>query len=128
MRAMREIEPPIHEEAYVLRPESRLRKLALNRLGYTKAFKSFRILHDYGQWLRDVWAKYALRELRSRTPEQRRKLDAALARWDRSDAEEMRVAAAAVRWAQEQVPDGTSPFELSEAIARLPEVGARELP
>src|SRR5690606_26441141 len=39
MRAMREVAPPVGEEAYVLRPESRLRKLALNRLGHQKAFK-----------------------------------------------------------------------------------------
>lgn len=128
MRAMRDVAPPVDEEAYVLRPESRLRKLALNRLGHTKAFKSFRIFHDHFQYLRDVFAKYALRELRSRTAEQRRKLDSALARWDRSDVVEMRVAAAAVRWAQRELPEGTSPAVLSRAIARLPEIGAEQIP
>lgn len=128
MRAMRDIEPPVDEEAYVLRPESRLRKLALNQLGHQKCFKSFRILHDHFQYLRDVWAKYALRELRSRTSEQRRKLDAALVRWDASDVVEMRIAAAAVRWAQRELPPGTSPAVLSKAIARLPEIGAGEIP
>ncbi len=128
MRAMRDVAPPVDEEAYVLRPESRLRKLALNRLGHTKSFKSFRIFHDHFQYLRDVWAKYALRELRSRTPEQRRKLDAALARWDGSDVVEMRVAAAAVHWAQRELPEGTSPAELSRAIARLPEIGTEQIP
>jgi hypothetical protein len=128
MRTMREIEPPVDEEAYVLRPESRLRKLALNKLGHGKCFKSFRILHDHFQYLRDVWAKYALRELRSRTPEQRRKLDAALARWEHSDVPEMQVALGAVRWAQRVLPEGTPPRKLSAAIARLPEIGAEELP
>lgn len=127
MRAMRDVEPPVDDEAYVLRPESRLRKLAMNRLGHQKCFKSFRIFHDHGQYLRDVWAKYALRELRSRTPEQRRKLDAALAAWARSDDVEMRVAAEAVRWAQRELPAGTAPAALSDAIAMLPDIGALEL-
>lgn len=127
MRAMREVAPPAGEEAYVLRPESRLRKLALNRLGHQKAFKSFRILHDHLQYLRDVWAKYALRELRSRTPEQRRKLDAALARWEGSDLVELRVAREAIRWAQRELPPGTPPARLATAIASLPELGAVEL-
>jgi hypothetical protein len=128
MRAMRDIEPPADEEAYVLRPESRLRKLALTQLGHGKSFKSFRILHDHFQYLRDVWAKYALRELRSRTPEQRRKLDAALRHWERSDVPELLVALGAARWAQRTLPEGTPPRELSAAIARLPEIGAEELP
>lgn len=127
MRAMRDIEPPVDEEAYVLRPESRLRKLALNRLGHIKCFKSFRIFHDHFQYLRDVWAKYALRELRSRTAEQRRKLDAALARWATSDVPELRVATHAVRWAQRELPEGTPPRVLAAAIARLPEIGAEQL-
>lgn len=127
IRAMSDVEPPVDEEAYVLRPESRLRKIALNRLGHQKAFKSFRIFHDHLQYLRDVWAKYALRELRSRTPEQRRKLDAALARWDASEELELKVAAEAVRWAQRELPPGTSPARLSKAIASLPELGAVEL-
>ncbi|MCB9592634.1 MAG: hypothetical protein H6719_07870 [Sandaracinaceae bacterium] len=127
MRKMAEIEPPVDDEAYVLRPESRLRKLALNELGELKCFKGFRILHDHLQWLRDIWAKYALRELRSRTPEQRRKLDAAIARWSESDDVEHVVAAAAVGWAQRELPDGSPPQVLSDAIARLPELGAEHL-
>ena len=126
MRAMREVTPPVDDEAYVLRPESRLRKLALNRLGYTKSFKSFRIFHDHFQFLSDVWAKYALRELRSRTHEQRRKLDAALARWDDSELE-FRVARDAVEWAQRELPPGTAAKVLSDAIARLPELGREAL-
>lgn len=127
MRAMRDVVPPVDEEAYVLRPESRLRKLALNRLGHQKSFKSFRIVHDHAQHLRDVWAKYALRELRSRTPEQRRKLDAALESWQGSEVIELRVAEEAVRWAQREVPAGTPPGALAKAIASLPETGAAEL-
>lgn len=127
MRAMREIPPPLDDEAYVLRPESRLRKLALNQLGHQKCFHSFRIFHDHFQWLRDVWAKYALRELRSRTAENRRKLTAALERWEGSGVVELDVAIAAVAWAQRELPDGTPPDMLSAAIAKLPEIGAREV-
>lgn len=127
MNKMKEIEPPIDDLAYVLRPESRMRKLALNALGYPKCFKGFRILHDHFQWLRDVWAKYSLRELRSRTPEQRRKLDAALVRWEASDAVDMRVAREAVNWAQKTVPEGTDTAVIRQTIARLPEMGASQI-
>lgn len=127
IREMRRLEPPVDDEAYVLRPESRLRKLALNRLGYTKAFKSFRIFHDHFQWLRDIWAKYALRELRSRTPESRRKLNAALERWKESDVVELQVATEAVRWAQRELPQGVSVAALADAIAQLPEIGGAQI-
>lgn len=128
MREMKMIEAPVGDEAYVLRPESRLRKLALNALGHTKCFKNVSILHDHFQFLRDVWGKYALRELRSRTPEQRAKLDAALNAWvSQPDAVELRVAAEAVRWAQRELPPGTPLGELSATIARLPELGAEQV-
>ncbi|MGE0790477.1 MAG: sulfotransferase family protein [Sandaracinaceae bacterium] len=132
IRKMAEIPAPHHDEAYVLRPESRLRKLALNALGHQKCFHSFRILHDHFQYLRDVWAKYALRELRSRTPEQRRKLDAALARWRAEERDparklELRVAAEAIDWAQRELPEGIDPGALAEAIAALPDRGQGQL-
>ncbi len=132
MRAMATIEPPVDDEAYVLRPESRLRKLALNALGHQKCFHGFRILHDHFQYLRDVWAKYALRELRSRTPEQRRKLDAALEKWAAAQVDgtaklELQVAQAAIAWAAKELPEGSDPATLSAAIARLPELGAEAL-
>ncbi|MFK7984446.1 MAG: sulfotransferase family protein [Sandaracinaceae bacterium] len=127
MREMATIAPPVDDPAYVLRPESRMRKLALNKMGFSKAFKSFRILHDHFQWLRDVFAKYALRELRSRTHEQRRKLDAAMLRWADSDDIEDRVALAAVEWAQREVPSDTPPPEMAEIINALPETGAAEV-
>ncbi|MGF1467993.1 MAG: sulfotransferase family protein [Sandaracinaceae bacterium] len=123
MRAMRDVEPPLDDEAYVLRPESRLRKIALDRLGHQKCFKSARILHDHLQWHRDVWAKYALRELRSRTPEQRRKLDAARQRWARQRGDDLRVAEAAVAWAQREVPEGTPPDRLQRRIEALADLG-----
>lgn len=127
MRKMRELPPPAGDEAYVLRPESRRRKLALNALGHQKCYKSFRIYHDHFQWLRDVWAKYALRELRSRTVEQRRGLEAALVRWRESPVVELRVAEAAVRWAANEVPLGTPADVLARTIASLQEVAPRAL-
>ncbi|MBX3271149.1 MAG: hypothetical protein KF729_12860 [Sandaracinaceae bacterium] len=127
MRKMRDVVPPELDPAYVLRPESRLRKLALNALGEIKCFKGFHILHDHLQWRRDVWAKYALRELRSRTPEQRRRLDAAVERWAETDDLELRVAFEGVRWARREVPEDAPPNVLSEVIASLPARGAGEL-
>lgn len=127
MRAMREVTPPVDDAAYVLRPESRVRKLALQKLGHTKCFKSFHILHDHLQYLRDVWAKYALRELRSRTPDGRRRLELALAQWEGDAALDVRVAAAAVRWARRELPDDTDPVGLARAIESLPDIAVREL-
>ncbi|MEM6961439.1 MAG: hypothetical protein AAF550_06840, partial [Myxococcota bacterium] len=61
--AMRRVSPPINDLAYVLRPESRLRNLAMQANGWKKSFKNFFILHDHFQRACDIFAKYALREL-----------------------------------------------------------------
>src|SRR5262249_27703229 len=52
----------------VMRPESYRRKPARLKLQLDVQLKSFHILHDHFQRYRDVFAKYALREVRSRTP------------------------------------------------------------
>lgn len=120
--AMARIGPDPDDPGEALRPESRLRRRALNALGYAKAFRNFAILHDHGQWLRDVWAKYALRELRSRTPEQRRQLDAASRGWASSEEPDLRVAWAAMTWARQHAPADMPTAELRGLVDRLPEL------
>ena len=81
VRRMAAIEPPVDDIKYVLRPESRLRNLAMKPLRMSKQFRNFDILHDHFQYYRHVFAKYALRELRSRTDVQGRRLTMSMKGW-----------------------------------------------
>lgn len=125
VRAMGAVPAPDDDLAFVLRPESRLRNLALAELGAEKQLKGFRILHDYFQRHEDIFAKYALRELRSRTDWQRRRLSAAMARWD--DALDFQVARAAVAHAARTVPPGAKPKHVEAYIHNLPHIAEREV-
>lgn len=106
VRAMARVEPPVDDLKYALRPESRLRNLAMKPLRLSKQFRNFDILHDHFRAYRHIFQKYALRELRSRTSVQFRRLSSAMARW-RADEEadlDLQVAAAAVEYARRHVP------------------------
>ncbi len=127
VRRMAALEPPRDDKAYVLRPESRLRNLAMRALGFKKKFRNFDILHDYFQYYRDIFAKYALRELRSRNPRQRGRLRFAMRRWKRQDHPDFEVAHRAVEYARANVPGG-APVELIEAfVASLRDRSAAEV-
>ncbi|WP_412545757.1 hypothetical protein [Maricaulis sp. MIT060901] len=80
VRRMAATEVPADDMKYVLRPESRLRNLAMKPMGVAKQFRNFDILHDHFQSYHHIFMKYALRELRSRTKDQgvrlRRSMDA----------------------------------------------------
>lgn len=117
---MRNIPEPTDDMAYVLRPESRLRGLALERLKYPKQYKTFHILHDHFQWQRDVWCKYALRELRSRTPFQRERLEQAMLTW--TDEEDFATAKDAIAFARNHIHEGASSSVVQTFIERLPEL------
>ncbi len=128
---MATITPPKDDLAYVLRPESRLRNLALKPLKQPKKFYGFRILHDHYQWFHSIWEKYALRELRSRTTKQSKRLAGAMSGWDQSP--DMRVARDAIAYTREHVPHGASTAEIDAFIGRLPSLardrtGAMDLP
>lgn len=125
VRAMGRVEVPEDDMAYVLRPESRLRNLALKELDLDKSYKTFPILHDWFQWHHDIFAKYALRELRSRTDAQRARLAASMATWE--DGPEYDVARAAVAHARAHVALDAPPPEVHAYIAGLPEIAEREL-
>ena len=122
--AMRDVERPEDDLAYVLRPESRLRNLALGRRGMQKALKHFAILHDHFQWHHDIFAKYALRELRSRTPQQRARLEEAMAHWD--DEADFIVARRAVDHARAHVAADATPRQVDDYLGRLMETARHE--
>jgi hypothetical protein len=128
VRAMKAIAPSPGDQRYVLRPESRLRNQALRALARHKEFRNFNILHDHFQFYRDVFYKYALRELRSRTEYQRARLAEAMAFWcDARFDEDIRVARMAVEHARRAVPPDASAQEIGEYIERLPETARGQL-
>ena len=129
VRQMQAVATPEDDQKYVLRPESRLRSLALTELKASKHFKHFRVFHDYFQYYSDIFAKFALRELRCRTPINRRQLQAAEAHWGKYPGDlDFQVAQAAVAYARAQVPKDTSNADLQAFIASLPERAAQEVP
>lgn len=121
VRQMNTIEPPLDDPAYVLRPESRLRNIALKALNKKKEFRDFNILHDHFQYYRDIYAKYALRELRSRTEHQRQRLSDAEETWtdDGSDLDVV-VARLAIEHTRDRVPEGATAAEIAAYIEALP--------
>lgn len=122
---MRSIPEPTDDLAFVLRPESRLRNLALAELGLEKQLKSFHILHDHFQRHTDIFAKYALRELRSRTEFQRRRLEASMARW--GEGTDYDVARRAVQHAASTVPDDAKAKHVDLYIRNLPYIAEVEV-
>lgn len=125
IRKMREIPEPDGDLAYVLRPESRLRNLALAELAFEKQLKTFHILHDHFQYHSDIFSKYALRELRSRTDFQRKRLDASMARWGLGD--DFDVARRAVEHAAKTVPIDAKAKHVELYIRNLPYIAEVEL-
>lgn len=126
LEAMQRVQVRESELKYVLRPESYIRHLAMEEMGLSKAAAPFRIYHDFGQSYADIFAKYALRELRSRTPEQRAKLDRVMLGWDASEPDLM-VARHAVQRTRELVPLDEPSHVLAEYIAALPTLAAEEM-
>jgi hypothetical protein len=123
VREMQNTTPPKNDKKYVLRPESRLRSLALSKLKFNKNFKSFRILHDYFQCYHHVYAKMALRELRSRTSLNRRELESAQRYWAKHPNDiDFQIAQFAIEETKNAVPVDASPAEIDRYIQRLPEI------
>jgi hypothetical protein len=129
VRAMQQVKVPENDHKYVLRPESRIRSIALSKLELSKHFKHFRIFHDYFQYYDDIFCKIALRELRSRTHHTRIQLDAAEKYWlSQNNDPEFLVALHAVKYAREAKKPDTTPAELADFIAALPEIAKVEIP
>lgn len=111
---------------FVLRPESRIRNIALEKLGEKKTFKKFRIFHDFFQYYRDIFVKYSIRELRSRSEYKQQKLDFAMKNWRSSDLD-YAIAKKAVKFTREKIPRDTPSKQIGEYIAKLPIIAEQEL-
>ena len=121
VRSMQQVPIPQNDEKYVLRPESRIRSLALKSTQGYKHFKHFRIFHDFFQSYEDIFAKLCLRELRSRTPENYTQLEAARLHWQKyPDEIDFYIANLAVEFTRSLVPPEVSPDKLSHYIEQLP--------
>lgn len=134
VEAMRKVKLTDADLKYVLRPESRTRKLALNEIGEGKAFRYFKIFHDFFQFHQDIFAKYVLRELRLRDSLRGNNyLDLALdlnqAYWSKQDQDwpDFRVARKAMEYARKFIPDHTPSEEQARLIANLPNIATQEL-
>ena len=126
VRAMSQVKVPEDDKRYVLKPESRIRELALWRLGESRRFRRFRILHDFFQYYRDIFCKYAIRELRSRKPHNRAKLNRLMGDWGDDDLG-FSVARRAVEYARTEIRPEHSSSDLVLFIAALPDTARREL-
>lgn len=125
VRRMAEIPPPDDDLAFVLRPESRLRNLALASLGQEKQLKTFHILHDHFQRYTDIFCKYALRELRSRDEHHKKRLEGAMGKW--LPGPDTDVARHAVRHATRMIPLDAKPKDVDAYIRNLPYIAQVEV-
>ncbi|MEM7183735.1 MAG: sulfotransferase [Spirochaetota bacterium] len=126
VQEMATIDPPRDDLKYVLRPESRLRYFALEKLQMGKVFKPFHIYHDFHQYYKDIFTKYALRELRSRTEQNRSKLQVKMQYWSESDMD-YTIAKKAIAFARTKVPTDSSPQTVDSFIADLPNLARTQL-
>jgi hypothetical protein len=126
VKEMQKIEIPSNDVKYILRPESRLRNIALNNLNKDKFFKRFKILHDFCQYYNNIFIKYAIRELRSRTYLEATKLESAITKWYYDDKDFI-VARKAIEFTREYISDDSSPAEIQEFITSLPQIAELEM-
>lgn len=129
VRAMQAVQVSKDDPKYVLRPESRIRDLALLQLNLEKVYKPLSIFHDFCQFYRDIFAKYALRELRSRTDYHQAKLNAYQEDWEMQAPDDLdfQVAKYAIAYARENLQVNASPQETAKFIEDLPNLAIREL-
>ncbi len=128
VQAMQKIEVPENDMRYVLKPESRIRSFALQKLrkDKDKTFKRFRILHDFCQFYHHIFVKSALRELRSRTEAHRLKLNLSMDNWPMADLDFV-VAKQAVDYTRNTISLDQPAADVAEFIADLPNIAKHEL-
>lgn len=129
VQAMQRVKVPSDDPKYVLRPESRIRDLAMSKLHLEKVFKSFVIFHDFCQFYRDIFVKYALRELRSRTDYHQAKLNSYQEDWEMQAPDDLdfQVANYAIAYARENLQGNASSQETAQFIENLPNFAIGEL-
>jgi len=111
---------------YILRPESRVRNIALDNLGEKKVFKKFRIFHDFFQYYDDIFIKYALRELRSRSEHRKLKLEYCMANWHNEDLDYV-IARQAVKHTRNYIPYDAQPKDIADFIEQLPSTAKNQI-
>ena len=126
VRAMSQVKVREGDKRYVLKPESRIRDLALWELDEIKTFRWFKVLHDFFQSYQDIFAKYVLRGLRSWKPYNWVKLDLTMRDWVDDDLDFV-VARRAVEYTRSAIGLEQSAADLAEFIAALPDVARRQV-
>ncbi|GHE02829.1 sulfotransferase [Streptomyces alanosinicus] len=125
VRRMRRVRMPYGtSHAAVVRPEAYCRNEARRGLQLDVQLKGFYILHDHFQYFADIFAKYALRELRSRGELSRLRLESAMQRWDGSS--DFTVARAAVHHSRRSLALGATPRQYEAYVHALPRTAQRE--
>lgn len=129
LQAMQNVELQNGDRKYIIRPESRIRDLAMRQLNLAKVFRRFTIFHDFCQFYRDIFTKYALRELRSRTDYHQARLNAYQEDWEMQDPDDLDflVAKFAIAYSRENLPRNASFQETAQFIEDLPNLANREL-
>jgi hypothetical protein len=123
---MKQIKIPEEDLKYILRPESRLRNIALEKLGEKKIFKRFRIFHDFFQYYEDIYVKYALRELRSRSEHRKLKLEHCMSNWHNEDLDYV-IARQAVKYTRNSISFNAPATEIGIYIENLPQIAKEQL-
>lgn len=126
VRAMQEINLPDDDRQLILRPESRLRNLALTKLGLEKTFRSFRIFHDFFQYYKDIFAKYALRELKSREGTWKIKFDASI-NWSKDQDPDREMAFRAIEYVRNNLGGQPDSRTIADFLGRLPEISREQV-
>lgn len=122
---MKKVHLTADDPEYLLRPESYLRNQALHRLGLTVQYKNFNILHDYLQSYEDIFAKYVLREIRSRN-KRRQPLETLAKDWD-SKKMDFLVAKAGIEYAAHHITENMKYADLKIFLEKLPTLAKNEV-
>jgi len=126
VQKMQQLQLKEQAEAFVLRPESFTRNEALKLLGFEKQFKEFKILHDFEQFYFHIFAKYVLRELRSRTSFQKAHLESAILQWNTHNLEEF-TALQAINFSKKEISQSATVSEKKIFIENLYEIASFEI-
>ena len=123
---MKKIDISKNDLKYILRPESRTRNLAIDNLNEDKSFKRFKIFHDFFQYYKDIFIKYAIRELRSRSEHNKQKLNYCMDNWRNNDLDYI-IAKDAVKYTRNHLPLNASTQLIEKYIKELPKIAQKKL-
>jgi hypothetical protein len=125
VQAMRAVPIDASDTGYYLKPESWIRWRALAAMGEFEGIRRMHVLHDFEQDYRHLFAKYMIRDLRSRRSHLRMALDRKMREWDLQDPD-FRVARAAVEFSRRIVSRATS-SRVAAVLPGLPDTARKEL-